>query len=294
MSRDAPPLRSLQAFAAAVRHGSFREAAKSLGVTPSAISHHVRALEDHLGVPLFVRGVRRVEPTSVGKELGLAVLAAYDDMDRALGRARKSGADAVLRVTSLPMFTSTWLLPRLSRFQDRHPTVQIEIESSSRVVDLEADPFDVAVRHLNQPTPGVTCFKLLDLRATPLCAPEVAARLASIGDLIDETLIHMGSGRDGWRRWLVAAGRGDLTPRKGLTVDSVPAGLDAALHGRGVVLGLIPLVFETPQARGLVSPFPELTPEAGAYFIAHRKSDRTNLTIQAFVAWVRQEMSRSE
>ncbi|HEV7229056.1 MAG TPA: LysR substrate-binding domain-containing protein [Brevundimonas sp.] len=287
-----PPLRSLQAFAAAVRHGSFREAARSLGVTPPAISHHVRALEDHVGAPLFIRGVRRVEPTPLGKALGEAVVASLEDMDRALARARCSGAAAMLRVTSLPMFTSTWLLPRLSGFQDRHPTVQIEIESSSRVVDLEVDPFDVAIRHLDQPTPGVTCFKLLDLRATPLCAPKIAARLAAIDDLMDETLIHMGSGRDGWRRWLDAAGRDDLSPRQGLTVDSVPAGLDAALHGRGVVLGLIPLVFDTPQAQGLVAPFARTAPEAGAYFVAHRKGDRGNPTIQAFVSWMRQEMRR--
>lgn len=292
MTMARPPLRSLQAFAEAARCGSFRDAARALGVTPSAVSHQVRALEDHVGAALFVRDVRRVTLTPKGSALSSVVLSAFDEIERAIEQARSREAAPSLRVTSLPMFTSTWLLPRLSRFQDDHPDVQIEIESSSRIVDLEVEAFDVGIRHLEQPTPGLSCFKLLDLRATALCAPDIAARLQSIDDLAGETLIHMGPGRDGWRRWLQAAGRPELAARQGLTVDSVPAGLDAALHGRGVVLGLLPLALHAPQASGLVAPFPEVAPEAGAYFIVHKKQDRGNPVVQAFVAWVRKDLRR--
>jgi len=289
MSRDLP-LRSVQAFAEAARRGSFRDAARHLGVTPSAVSHHVRALEALVGAALFTRGVRQIALTPLGRRLADGVLGALDEIDRGLAEARAVQGPPMLRVTSLPMFTSVWLLPRLARFQAGHPDVEIRIESSSRLVDLATEPFDVAIRHVDAPTPGATSHKLLDLRATPLCAPEIGARLTSVDDLLCETLIHMGSARDGWRRWLDAAGRPDLDPAKSLTVDSAPAGLDAALHGRGLVLGLAPLVWHAPQAAGLVAPFAGPTPEAGAYFIAHRTEDRGDATVRAFVAWVRREM----
>jgi LysR family glycine cleavage system transcriptional activator len=291
-ARPLPPLASLRAFAAAGRLGSFRDAAAGLHVTPSAVSRHVRIVEDWVGGPLFLRETRRVVLTDPGRDLSERLNTAFDAIGAALASAAASDGPGTLRVSALPLFTSVYLIPRLSAFEARHPGIAIEIETPNRVVDFDRDPVDVAIRNVSRPTPGLISHKLMDLRAVVLCAPQVAAHLKSPADLAGATLIHNLTRPDGWRNWLDAQGLSGLEARGGLSVDTVPAALDLAAHGRGVALGLEPMIWDAPQMAGLVVPFVAAPVSAGSYFLVHRRQDRARDSVQAFTAWLRQEVRK--
>jgi LysR family glycine cleavage system transcriptional activator len=290
MPQDRPPLAALIAFAAAARRESLREAALDLGVTPSAVSHQIRALESWVGGALFQRSVRRVTLTPLGAALGRDLGHALDRIDTALARARADLKDRRLRISSLPLFTNTWLVPRLARFQAAFPDLAIDIDTGSRIVDLETEPVDIAIRNVASPSPALWARKLIDLKAMPLCAPEVARTLAAPADLANVTLIHLSVGRVGWRDWFQACGLPETQPRGILSFDTLPSALEAAALGRGVVLGLSPFVWDSPVAQRLVSPFGLPPQSAGAYYLVTRQGDRRRTAVAAFVEWMVAEM----
>ena len=290
-----PPLATLRAFAVAGRRQSLRDAAAELGVTPSAVSHQVAALEAWLGTTLFERSIRRVSLTPAGQALSDELNAALGGMETALARAsnRSSWGDRSagrLTVSALPLFTQSWLLPRLERFEARYPGLSIAIQTDNRIADLDREDVDVAIRNVAAPTAGQYSRKLLDLRATPLCSPELAKELKAPADLSGAVLIEISAGRAGWRDWLAAQGLADLTPRRTLAFDTLPTAIEAAAQGRGVILGLLPLVWDAPAARSLVAPFATPPMEAGAYMVTCRRAERTRDVVRAFTDWLFAEM----
>lgn len=290
MKRDAPSFAALRTFAAAARRQSFRDAGLELGLTPSAVSHQVRAVEAWVGAPLFVRQVRQVRLTPLGETLSARLSQAFFDIDAALGQAKRQSVSTSLRIAALPLFTNVWLVPRLARFEALHPDLSLSIDTDARVVDLEKGEADVAIRNVAAVTPGLFGRKLLDLRATPLCTPEVAQAVRAPQDLAGANVIDLSVGRAGWPEWFEAVGCKGLKPGRTLTFDNVPSAIDAAAQGRGVLLGLLPLVLDAPNASQLVAPLKHPPVDAGGYFVVCRKEDRASATVQAFMLWLIQEM----
>lgn len=288
--RSSPPVASLRAFAAAGRLQSLRDAAAELGVTPSAISHQVKALETWVGRPLFERSVRHVRLTAEGAALSAALNAGFRTIDEGLDRARQDTGPQKLTVASLPLFVTAWLGPRIHQFEAQHPALSLSIHTDPRVYDLLAGEADVAVRNVGAPSPGLYARKLLDLRAVPLCSRAVAERVRRPEDLAQATLIGLSVGRMGWPDWLKRVGVAGLEPQRTITVDSLPEAIAAAVQGRGVMLGLSPLVWDLPSASDLVVPFKVSAFEAGAYFLVCRKQDRVRPVVAAFLEWVVAEM----
>lgn len=288
--RDSIPWPALRAFVAAARTGSFRDAARDMGVTPSAVSHQIKALETHLGSALFDRGVRVVQLTPRGRALNRSLARAFESIESALSLAQATPAPTELRIAALPLFVSVWLAPRLHRFEAAFPNLSIAVETDARVVDVAAGEADVAIRNVPAPTPGLHVRKLMDLRATPLCAPTLAATLTTPADLAGATLIGLSVGRAGWSDWLAAAGAPGLKPKRTLTFDTLPAAIEATARGRGVMLGLMPLIWDAPAAQDLVAPFTIPPQDAGAYFVVCRKADRTAPVTAAFMDWLFAEM----
>lgn len=281
-----PPLASLRAFAAAGRLQSLRDAAAELGVTPSAVSHQVKALENWTGAALFERGVRQARLTPQGAALSKALNDAFGAIDAALDRTRREARASTLKVATLPLFASAWLSPRLARFEAAHPDLSLSIHTDARVYDLLAGEADVAIRNVSAPSAGLYARKLLDLRALPLCTPALAKDLNEPADLRRATLIGLSVGRAGWPDWLANAGFPGLEPKRMLVVDTIPEAIEAAIAGRGVMLGLTPLIWDVPSAAGLIPPFAAQPQEAGAYFLVCRKEDRANPVVRAFVDWL--------
>jgi LysR family transcriptional regulator, glycine cleavage system transcriptional activator len=289
-----PPLNALRAFHAVGATGSMREAARALGVTPSAISHQIRILEASLGVALFERAPRQVSLTPPGHMLFAELAGAFRQIERGLARLQDGTAQRHLKVSALPLFTQAWLIPRLGRFQALHPQVQIAIETTNRLVDFEAENVDIAIRNLRAPSPGLINRKLLDVRAVPLCtaALKTALALSAPADLTRATLIHVSARPDGWATWLDSLGLAGLEAQGHIAFDTIPAALEAAASGRGVMLGLAPLVFDAPITARLIVPFRSRPFSGGSYYIAMRRADHARPVTRAFADWLVAEMAQ--
>jgi LysR family glycine cleavage system transcriptional activator len=182
------------------------------------------------------------------------------------------------------------LAPRLNRFEAAHPELSLSIHTDARVYDVLAGEADVAIRNVGAPSAGLYARKLLDLRATPLCSPDLSKQLSHPGDLKHVTLISLSVGRAGWPDWLARAGVAGLKPRRTITVDTILEAIDAAVQGRGVMLGLLPLIWDVKSAAQLMAPFSLAPQDAGAYFIVCRKEDRASPIIRSFIEWLITEM----
>lgn len=238
MSRRLPPLRSIHAFEAVARVGSVSDAAEELALTPSAVSHRLRKLEDHLGVQLFYRANRRMVLTSVGREYLQSVGSAFDRIEQASERLLAGMASDVLTVHCPPSFAPAWLLPRISRFLDAHPTIDLRIHASPEPVDFFKTDTDVEIRYGSADWSGLVVIPLLEDALTPLCSPGLKERIASLNAsdaLNDVPLIVSERAPIGWGEWFRAKGF-RRTLNRGLYFDRGYLALQAAAQGLGVAL----------------------------------------------------------
>lgn len=289
-----PAFAALRAFQEAARAKSFQEAARVLGVTASAVSHRIRGLEADLGAPLFTRQTRSVALTPLGAQLLSDIEPGFRSISDAVACARRQGQDAHLKLSALAFITNHWLIPRLARFEARHPGLAIEIESANRLADFETDGVDVAIRNMAGPSAGLMARKLIDVRPEVLCAPallEGKKALRSPADLIAHTLIHVAPRQTAWSEWLAAAGHAGLKSAGDLVFDNVPSALEAAAAGRGVALAWAPLVWDSPASDRLIAPFPPVKGPSAAYFVVWRRADQAKAKVRAFVDWITAEMT---
>ena len=298
-SRHPVPLNALRAFEAAARHLSFQAAAGQLFVTPAAISHQVRRLEDWLGVRLFHRGHRAVALTTEGEALAATLGELFGRLDLALDQAIAT-RKADLRVSTVESFAAKWLAPRLHRFHDGHPDLRVRIETGNARSDFSRDGVDLAIRYGPGGYAGVSAEKLMDAPAFPVCAPSLAGDpsrpLAAPGDLRHHMLLHDDSaaGRPSvpdWPAWLASAGAPGVDPARGPVFASIYLAQEAAIAGHGVALGIAPLVEEDLRLGRLARPFDHAVDNAHAFWIVHPRGAEANPSVNAFCRWLRAEAS---
>ena len=298
-SRHPVPLNALRAFEAAARHLSFQAAAGQLFVTPAAISHQVRRLEDWLGVRLFHRGHRAVALTTEGETLAATLGELFGRLDLALDQATAT-RKADLRVSTVESFAAKWLAPRLHRFHNGHPDLRVRIETGNARSDFSRDGIDIAVRYGPGGYTGVAAEKLMDAPVFPVCAPSLAgdpARpLAAPDDLRHHVLLHDDSaaGRAGvpdWPAWLAASGATGVDAARGPVFASIYLAQEAAVAGHGVALGVAPLVEGDLRAGRLARPFDHALDNAHAFWIVHPLGAEANPAVDAFRRWLRAEAS---
>jgi LysR family glycine cleavage system transcriptional activator len=150
---------------------------------------------------------------------------------------------------------------------------------------------DVAIRNTTGPTPGLECRKLLDIRPVPLCTRTLRDQLGAPSDLAGQTLIHVSARPNGWARWLTAVGCKGLRAKRDLTFDSASAALEAAAHGRGIVLTMDPITWDVPVARELVRAFPHRVEGTASYYLVFRKADLARRQVRALVDWLHKGMT---
>lgn len=258
--RRLPPLTALRAFEAAARHLSFKHAATELSLTPTAISHQVRQLEEQLGVRLFVRGTRRVDLTPAGQALFPALREGFDAMAHAVQRVRPDARQRAVVLSTTMAFASRWLLPRLARFAEAHPDIALHLHTSDAPVDLQGGDAQLAIRYGRGRAPGLHGEPLLPSRFAPVCAP--ALRMRGHGDLARVPLIGFDwfrreAATPDWPLWFARAGFAPL-PCRLRFADEVHA-IQAAIAGQGVALVNLALVADALDAGLLCQPFgPEL------------------------------------
>ena len=300
MGRRLPPLNSLRAFEAAARHLSFTRAADELHVTPAAISPQIKALEEHLGVPLFRRLNRAVMLTDAGQACLPGLSEAFDRMAAVLERLRVQDCGGPLTVSTSPAFAAKWLVPRLERFQERCPEIDVRVSAAMRLADFAREDVDVAIRYGPGRYPGLLAELLLTNEVVPVCAPallEGPRPLRAPQDLCHHTLLHDDtSTSDGaypnWAMWLRAAGVEGVDASRGPRFDYPGLVLDAAAAGHGVALALSTIVAADIVAGRLVKPFAVGVPTPFAYYVVCPEATAGRPKVEAFRRWLRAEVER--
>jgi LysR family glycine cleavage system transcriptional activator len=233
----------LRIFVAVAEHRSFTRGADALGLTTSAASMQVQALEEYLRIPLFRRNGRQVELTSVGALLRPKVEQALADLERAIDEARADRGSGPLRVTTLAFFLAQWLLSRLPNFTAQHPNIDVQIHTSVDLADFVKTGIDAGIRFGGGAWPRLHAEKLLDEWLVPVCAPKLLQQqgpIAEARDLKRYKLLH--SPYEPWTAWLLEGGAGDVWPSSGPAFDDAIAIVRAAESGQGLALARWSLV----------------------------------------------------
>ncbi|TXL82290.1 LysR family transcriptional regulator [Vineibacter terrae] len=285
-----PPLSALLAFERAATHLSFRRAAQELAITPSAVSHQIRGLEERFGVRLFARAGRSVRLTPDGERYlraAAAGLSLLDEAGRDLHR-RGRGGPRELRVSSLPFFTSAVLIPALATFARRHPDLTLHIEATHQYADFDSAGVDVAIRYGRERAAGLRLEPLANVYSQPVCAPRLArAGLKTPADLSRHVLIHVAQQPQSWPAWLKEMNLPSLEPRGHLWFDAVPAALDAAEQGLGVALAMHPLIRgRSGFGTRLVMPFEGRGQRTSTLYFVCRPEQAADRRISAFRRWL--------
>jgi LysR family glycine cleavage system transcriptional activator len=297
--RRLPPLRSLHAFEAAARHGSFKAAAAELGVTPTAISHQIRLLEETCGRQLFQRRPRPLVLTSLGARLFPALRNGFDVLVGAIEALTEPDVQRPLRVTSPSAFASRWLVPRLPKWREANPTVPLEIIGTDAVLDLRSGAADVAIRYARRPPLDFAAHEICRDTFFPVCSPALLANedgaIQRVADLLRFPLIHfdwMSRDPDAptWRQWLAMARSidPDLDTDKvwDLSFREEIHAIDAVVAGQGVAICSDIVVSRELNSGALVKAHPLSLPGYGFYVVSMPLSARA-ATIESFTAWTR-------
>lgn len=295
--RAIPPLPALLAFERAATQLSFRRAARDLALSPSAISHQIRGLEEQFGIRLFIRGTRSVRLTAEGERYLAkvsAALATLQEASRDMRRQRRDGNDE-LWISSLPFFTSAVLLPALPDFKRRHPALTLRIEATHQYADFNASRVDVAIRYGREQSAGLKFEPLVEVKGLAVCAPAlIKAGLREPKDLSRQVLIHLTTQPGAWPAWLKEAGVPHLEPRGHLWLDSVPAKLEAAEQGLGVTLAMAPLIRSRPGfGKKLAAPFGFMPTRGETIYLVSRTEQARDRRIAALRRWITEAVARA-
>ena len=285
MTWKLPPLNALRAFEAAARLGSMTAAGEELHVTQVAITRQVAALEDSLRVNLFVREHRSIRLTKAGESLFVAVTRSFHELQNA-AESMSEGSSNVLKICGYATFTMRWLIPRLHRFHNLHPNIDIQLRSSMEVVDFERSDIDVAIRGGDGNWPEWDCVKLASIELIPVCSPALMAATALRhfpGDLNQITLLHSKARPLDWSKWLQA--------RTGITFDNGSLTYQAAIDGAGVAMAQRVLVADD-LAKGNLVALSEVAVPSGDnyYFVAPRR--HLPAKAAAFRDWLLEEAKK--
>ncbi|MDJ0951414.1 MAG: transcriptional regulator GcvA [Alphaproteobacteria bacterium] len=289
-----PPLNALRVFEAAGRLGSFSRAADELHITPSAVSHQIRSLEDHLQIKLFRRLNRKVVLTADGAAYLPPLQAAFSEIAAASHRIAAGSDSGQLAITLVPTFAIRWLVPRLSRFRKRHPDIEVRLSTSIEPVDFARSDVDLGIRYGKGDWPGLHRDKLFCEELFPVCSPallEGDVPLEKPEDLVHHTLLHVIARIDDWRMWLTAAGVVGVDPEKGPQFPSSALALEAAAGGLGLAIGDRWMMSEDLKQGRLVEPFDFELPGESAYYLVFPTDRLDQPKIAAFRAWILDELA---
>ena len=296
-----PPLNALRAFEASARHLSLTKAALELNVTPGAVSHQLRGLEELLRVKLFERGVRKIALTPAGKMLYPGIQRGFSHISDAVADLKQAGNQQVLVVSTSPGLTSKWLVARLYRFASAHPDIDVRISSSLQNANFTTDGVNVAVRNMPigaEPDSSVVIEKLVEVMLVPVCSPRLVKAagstphaLAKMPLIHDDTLTGRATVPT-WVDWFRAAKVGNVNLSRGLRFNSPDHALDAAGEGAGVLLAHDLLAYDDLRTGRLVIPVPLALPSGRAYHLVCPKRERRRHAVEAFCGWVKNEVAR--
>ena len=296
-----PSLDLLNGFEAAARLLSFTKAGEELYLSQSAVSRQIQELEEQLGVRLFERRHRALALTEAGQTLHAAAAQALATMRAVTDRLRAGRGRQTLAVTTTQSFASLWLIPRLAGFTRKHPELDVRISAETRVLDLERDGLDLAIRHGPAAMVGPHVLRLFGERVFPVCSPKLMndpkKPMREPADLRHHVLLQYDD-PDGrhpwlhWKTWLEVERLTDLRPAGSLTFSGYEQIIPAAIAGHGVALGRSPLVRESLASGELVAPFKRSADPARSYFAIVSRNSASRPEVADFVNWLKEEAKK--
>ncbi|MDF1747914.1 MAG: LysR substrate-binding domain-containing protein [Alphaproteobacteria bacterium] len=302
MSTWIPSLNAIRAFEATARHRSYRLAAEDLGVTTAAVKQLVKKLEETLNGRLFKGRGQELELTALG-EIGCDELTdAFRQINRTVRRMRAATQARRLIVSADPSFAAAWLVPRLQRFKQRNPTVEVLIDSSAEIVDLESGAADVAIRFAGSHHNDLVHYRLFNEVLCAYCSPTLAAgppKLSRIEDLALAPLIRWDLSHyeaasntrrwNSWNYWLSALGVDHVAPGDGPRFNDYNLGVQAAIAGHGLIIGSQPILGNLLEGGLLVNPFNLCVETDVGYDLVTTPTALAWTDVVAFIDWVREE-----
>jgi LysR family glycine cleavage system transcriptional activator len=307
MSDWLPSLNALRAFEAVSRHLNYRRAAEELNVSAAAVKQLIGKLEDSLGTRLLQRRGRGIALTPQGLAGCDEISLAFRRLTSAVATMRKGGQRRRLIVSVEPSFATAWLVPRLDGFRSLNPDVDVLIDSSLQLVDLEHGAADIAIRFGGVPTPGLVTQRLFDEELCALCSPALARAgrgIRQLEDLETVTLLHWDLSQlewayatrkwMGWTPWLERVGASHIQPGVGLRFGDYNLALQAAIAGQGVILGSTPILRSLIEAGLLISPFPDSVKTDIGYDLVTTERVRQIPEVTSFSEWIIREAGARE
>lgn len=294
MANRLPPLNSLRAFEAVARHFSFTDAADELCVSTAAVSHQIRALEDHLGTVLFHRSNRSLTLTPAGAILLPEIREAFVRLRNATAQLRRRELTGSLTIGVPPSFAAKWLIPRLPQLREHCPEIEVCIACASELVDFGSHDVDVAIRYGRGKYPGLHSDLLITTEFFPMCSPALASgqpRLLVPNDLRNFVLLHDEipvklPTVPSWQTWLNAVGARLVDPSGGPRFDTSFLSLEMAIAGKGIALALSTLASADLAEGRLVRPFAFGLPGEFSFFLVCPAASLEQPKIGAFRAWL--------
>lgn len=291
------PLQALRTFVEVGQRKSVKAAAQALHVTPGAVSQQIRVLEDRLGVVLLERERLGMRLTEAGASVFPRLREAFLQIDQAMHDLESTKARRSLTVSTVATFAASWLVPRLGRFKQLHPDIEIRVEATSELVDLRRDRVDVALRHGLGDYPGLEVLPLMAPVLTPVASPGFlkahGALIHEAGDCLGYPLLHDGDRAD-WPLWLKAHGvADDMRAERGSAFDDDFLLIRAAEAGQG--LALVPQAYaqEEIAAGRLIQVLDKPWPARFAYYAVTRPGAADRPEVRAFLDWIRDEAEKN-
>ena len=286
-----PPLQALRAFEAVGRLLSFRRAGEELLITQSAVSHHIRQIEDMLGVRLFVRKAKSIELTPEGAAYLDRTTEAFAIIASATADARRQAGRQKLRVSVLPSFAANWLVSRLPDFMLRHPEIDIDLEPTLRLTNFVSDDVDLAIRFGAGPWADVRAEWLMNEELSPVLSPSLlgdGSGFVEPADLLSQTLLDSMNPL-GWELWFDEVGV-DFSRARILQLTDYNIALQAALNGQGVAIGRLLLIGDHLASGRLVQPFATtVRSEKTAYWLVMPEHRRLSPAAESFRVWLKEQ-----
>lgn len=292
--RPNPPLIAARSFEAAARQASFQAAAAELHVTPTAISHQVKRLEDYLGLPLFVRQNRAVVLTPYGETLAARLHELFTGLEELL-QSPSIGASQALCVTAMPSLAAKYLVQRIADYQSSHPGLAVELSDDDEVVDFKDGRFDVALRYGDGRYPGVIAQHWMSADMMAVCSPALQALgappLRIPEDVLKHTLIHdstihLPGKPPGWIEWLAAQDLSMPPNQASLRYSSVFLAIEAARAAKGIALAPEPLVRDDLRNGSLVEAFKLRLNNPYAFWIVYPRHLQHDARVLGFAKWI--------
>ncbi|RZI43387.1 transcriptional regulator GcvA [Herbaspirillum sp. HC18] len=290
--RRLPNLAALRAFEAAARHGNFSRAAEEIHVTHGAISHQVRALEEELGVALFARHGKRIAITPEGERFATALRRALTDIAAAAAALQADGKQKRLTITALPSFAARWLSPRLGRFIEQNPEMEVMLQSSSHLTDFVRESVDIGIRFGRGNYPGLTVEKIIDDYFYPVASPRFNhGKLPRTPEkLAQHPLLRCEL--EPWTPWFRAAGLDLLEPTGGLVFQDSSMLVRAAVEGHGIALARHSLAAPDIEAGDLVRLFDVAVKCPQSYYLVCPPESLRKPQVQIFRTWLLGELAK--